>query len=377
MTHVDYSYISGSSPEYIAFGASSIGKLHLDAGKPCQDAYTLTSGSYRNTPWACFAVADGHGGEDYASSDIGSALACKAAGMAFENILHLCIDNFESLERTFKSQFGIEIQRYWQGLCRHHFRSRQEKKWPSSSEDSSQADEIPADKTIENDISNQQPPKLKDFVEYGTTLSVCILFREHLFLFRVGDSDIALLDHDGKAFFVFKDDLGLVGSQTHSLCMPNMAEKAQHELYPALDYKAVWLCTDGVTNCYSMNKKFFKLLTEMNSMLIKKGTEKILSDFPKLVSNMGAEGSGDDSTMIFLSLPKSIDKDKLSDKPVKNSEPAQTKSDVQSDISLDPPISVGVLKNKEDSRSLNHLPLNDNEQNSSLIQQTKKNEQTK
>src|SRR5208282_1161578 len=62
-----------------AFGCSRTGASHVQAHKPCEDAYALWSGSAGAEPCIAFAVADGHGDPRHDLSRTGAALAVDAA----------------------------------------------------------------------------------------------------------------------------------------------------------------------------------------------------------------------------------------------------------------------------------------------------------
>ena len=61
------------------FGCSRTGAAHIRAGRPCEDAYALWSGSSGAQPCIAFAVADGHGDPRHDQSRTGAALAVDAA----------------------------------------------------------------------------------------------------------------------------------------------------------------------------------------------------------------------------------------------------------------------------------------------------------
>ena len=61
----------------VAFNVTKIGASHLESGKPCQD-YSLSWES-DNKQVQVVVVCDGHGGDTYVRSDIGSRLAAETA----------------------------------------------------------------------------------------------------------------------------------------------------------------------------------------------------------------------------------------------------------------------------------------------------------
>ena len=275
-----------------------IGESHLRQSLPCQDAYKLVAASHAAESWAGFSVADGHGSKKYVHSDVGSANACQAAMLAFEALLLKSNGDSNMLAENFRLEFATEMLNKWEELCKSHF------EYHHAPENRTEAK---ADASFSQD---------GDFLNnYGTTLSATFLFGKELFLFRIGDSDVVILD-DNKVspYFVFKDDDSLVGSQTHSLCTKNAFDNAQVDIISATDLKAVFLTTDGVINSFSTDEGFFRALSKsVYGQMSEFGLQAMIDSLPDYMRNMTKKGSGDDVTLVCVAFSYPEDADSNSD----------------------------------------------------------------
>lgn len=271
-----------------------IGESHLRQSLPCQDAYKLVTASHAAESWAGFSVADGHGSKKCVHSDVGSANACQAAMLAFEALLLKSNGDSNTLAENFRAKFAREMLNKWQELCKSHFEYHH---------------------TLENKTEATADASFSeggDFLNnYGTTLSAAFLSDKELFLFRIGDSDITVLDDNKNSpYFAFKDDDSLVGSQTHSLCTKNAFDNAQVDIISATDLKAVFLTTDGVINSFGTDEGFFRALSKsVYGQMGEFGLQAMIDSLPDYMRNMTKKGSGDDVTLVCVafSYPKDAD----------------------------------------------------------------------
>ncbi|MFM7266257.1 MAG: protein phosphatase 2C domain-containing protein [Cyanobium sp.] len=110
--------------------ASRRGASHQRQGLPCQDASAAVELRSRdNLPVTVMAVADGHGGEAFPFSDVGSRLACDRALAEIGGAIlrrPLAADDLagwqawwqEELPRALHGSWHQAIQRHWQRLAR-------------------------------------------------------------------------------------------------------------------------------------------------------------------------------------------------------------------------------------------------------------------
>ena len=103
-----------------------IGAAHRRLGKPCQDASVACSLlGPGGTTVQLMAVADGHGGERYWLSDVGSQLACDQAVLAVERALqqHPLTDQRHWL-KLLAGALPATIQAAWLEASAGHWRPR-------------------------------------------------------------------------------------------------------------------------------------------------------------------------------------------------------------------------------------------------------------
>ena len=83
-----------------AVACSRVGASHRRAGKPCQDAYALGTGSGAGAPYIAVAVADGHGDDRHDLSHFGSALAVILLLISLGSIITYLVRTFRAEERA-------------------------------------------------------------------------------------------------------------------------------------------------------------------------------------------------------------------------------------------------------------------------------------
>jgi hypothetical protein len=98
-----------------AFACSRRGASHRRAGKPCQDAYALRTGSGAGAPSIAIAVADGHGDDRHDLSHLGSTLAVRAAVEELSALFtcHALEGKWTQLKASFKADFPRRLGRRW------------------------------------------------------------------------------------------------------------------------------------------------------------------------------------------------------------------------------------------------------------------------
>ncbi len=159
-----------------AFACSRTGASHRRAGKPCQDAYALWTGSGAGGPCMVIAVADGHGDDRHDLSHFGSALAVRAA---VDELMALYTsyaleEKWAQLKASFKADFPRRLGRRWREAVLMAHRQRAE-----ATEDSSVSE-----------------PENAFLIRHGTTLITALVAGGVLLIGQIGDG-IAVLVKDG------------------------------------------------------------------------------------------------------------------------------------------------------------------------------------
>ncbi len=190
----------------VAGVCSRRGSAHRRRGQPCQDAtlqraFTLPGG----LPLTLLAVADGHGGQAYHHSDVGSALACEAAAEVVAAALtHLPAGtappagaDLMGLRRWLAEALPIALQQRWLAAVRQHWLAG-----PGGGGGGVPFSPVP----------------------YGSTLGLLLLTPRWWALAGVGDWDLVRVDPAGAAELLSQEVAAPgAGEATASLCQEGAA----------------------------------------------------------------------------------------------------------------------------------------------------------
>ena len=255
------------------------GASHLRRGVVCQDAsgsQVLTDRS--GQPIQVLVVADGHGGQRYTHSEVGSRLACELA-------LKLLADQFSQWSST----KDVEIQR-WRSWLVETFPNSLHQRWLASVERHWRQ------KITEKDALEQPFSP----IAYGTTLGVVIMTPTWWGHTGLGDWDLVRVRSGGDVALVNEetDESQTSGEATYSLCLSNAASHfaVRSAVYPISQDTpsfALLLSTDGVRKSCSTDDDFFaiaKYLCEGDRPRAGETANEVKSDLDRISS----QGSGDD-----------------------------------------------------------------------------------
>ena len=237
---------------YSGFSVTKEGFSHIEKNKPCQDASGYEVGSH----YAIVAVSDGHGGDKYFRSAVGSTLAVSVTLRCLKEFLTehwgRLIDTSErqrdellkNLERYIITQWRTEIEKDFQ-------------KNPLSE--------------YEAALCNQfalSPDVFQEFF-YGATLLCACMTQEYCFSAQIGDGQCVFLHDDGTESTPIEEDERLGFGMTTSLCDEDAINSFRHCFAVSStlsSVSAIFLATDGVADSYSpesLQQFFRKVLQQM------------------------------------------------------------------------------------------------------------------
>ena len=201
-----------------AFYARKKGKGHILNQKPCQD-YCLVEELSNNS--LITVVADGHGGEEYSKSDIGSKLAC--------NVLFNTIKDYMNAE-PFKSS-EIKLARFMEtrGFIRVFL-----EKWK---------EEVIKDYGFSLDLSPEE--KNRVMRKYGTTLLFALILKSTIVLGQIGDGAILLFDDCDRNQLFKRHDIKR-DSLTNSLVSSKAEDTFVIRTMDRRFFEHLLLSTDGI-----------------------------------------------------------------------------------------------------------------------------------
>jgi serine/threonine protein phosphatase PrpC len=228
----------------IGFNACAMGFSHKANDKPCQDA--AIHGLNREKSFGIAVVADGHGGEKYFRSDVGSKLAVATATAVIRELL-VSVSTDVDLEKNLRLVEQKIIKR-WRDKVERHI---QRNPWTPA--------ELALCKEKNIDLEHLRG-RDKLVTIYGTTLVAAAVTDSFWFALQIGDGQCALIDGDGN-----RDDSGTEIAEnakvaippdeeqgfglTQSLCASDAADKFRHSFGRGA-IGGITVATDGVVDSF-------------------------------------------------------------------------------------------------------------------------------
>lgn len=319
----------------LTFAFSETGYSHIQKDKPCQDSSFFES----NERYSFACVADGHGGEDYVRSGIGSMLCCRAA---YECMTDRVLLDALSADNTPKRAEQLILQLKKSLICR----------W----------NELVAEHMEANAFAESELEPLSErvaghyrsgeYIEraYGTTLAAALRTERFCLVLQLGDgmsvisadsyapfADEAAYDEPDDGFYDLEevatirvpDDEGeeqteneaeklayvcplpidekCVLNQTTSMCDSNALGEMRHYYVSAYDGilpDEIFLCTDGIANSFAGRSQlysFYSMISEnMREASDEEERDSALCDLWDFIGRLSQKGSGDDVSIAAI-----------------------------------------------------------------------------
>jgi hypothetical protein len=276
------------------FKARERGFSHIQNGKPCQDAAEFFIGSKKHTGLAIAAVADGHGGDKYFRSEIGSNLAVKIATQELKDFYHCflsepgqsaLLDVSQMDDKRLKTNIErIEdgIVRLWRKVVAEHARQ-----FPWTEDETAFC--------ASHKIALPDPDTEDLFSAYGTTLIAALMAPGFWFATQIGDGLCVVLDPDGKPRLAIPEDDEQGFGYTHSICASNAAEKFQraYGLYAdAAPIAGITVATDGVADSFT-SAGYLTFTADLRENFVKT-PEDTAKELQAYLPKLSEQGSRDD-----------------------------------------------------------------------------------
>lgn len=301
---------------------SKVGAAHLREGKPLQDSAQVL----QKKGYAIFSVADGHGGERYFRSDVGSRLAVEIAEKQFVSLLRKIAAlhnqkekaaNLPDGERDKSNKINWDstisnversIVADWKSAVKKHFAQNpftdKEKdlcaalKIPlehfevAGEREETSVAAVPKERTTEKSIE-----KL-----YGTTLISCLYIPElqltetkksSLWIaVQIGDGMCLIQKDSDEIICPIKADENLAFGVTTSLCSNNAINEFRHAWgFDRLNF--ICACSDGVQDSFTPDGlKHFANDVYDNIQVY--GAEREQQELEDFFPRLSEQGSGDD-----------------------------------------------------------------------------------
>ena len=265
-----------------SFNISVQGASHIKKNKECQDA----SRSYSDENIALAIVCDGHGGDDYMRSAIGSLQACNAAERNIKSFLENTSKEafFANPDKLLKN-LEASIINVWNQLIYAHY-----EKNPFSEEELNGISEKARKRYAQGNRIESA---------YGTTLIAVAMTREYWFGIHIGDGKCVAINPEGKFVQPIPWDQKCFLNATTSICDSDALSSFRHFYSEKLPV-AVFVGSDGVDDCFSNNEQLHNLY---KTILYSFGTsefEEAVDGLKDYLPRLSAKGSGDDVSIAAM-----------------------------------------------------------------------------
>lgn len=275
-----------------SFNLSVQGASHIKKNKECQD----NSASYYDENCAVAIVCDGHGGDDYMRSAVGSYHACKVAEMDIRSFLGTVSKEqfFANPEKNLRN-LKASIINGWNNAIFSHYESH-----PFTKEELSGISERAKRKYL-------QEGRIES--AYGTTIIAVAMTKEYWFGIHIGDGKCVAVNPEGKFVQPIPWDPKCFLNATTSICDSNALEHFRHFYSEKLPV-AVFVGSDGIDDCFSNNDQLHNLY---KTILYSFGTtdfDEAIDGLKDYLPRLSAKGSGDDvsiSAMFDIDLLPELD----------------------------------------------------------------------
>ena len=273
-----------------SFNLTAQGASHIKKNKECQDA----SLSYQDENCAIAVVCDGHGGDDYVRSAIGSKFASAIAKKNIQKFL-LGMDKekfFLNPDKQLKILEASIISHWNESVSDYH------SKHPFDEAELIVVSEKAKKRYLEDG---------KIWSAYGTTLIAVAMNEDYWFAIHIGDGKCVAINHAGEFKQPIPWDPKCFLNTTTSICDSDAIDNFRHFYSDKLP-AAVFVGSDGIDDCFNNNEQLYNLyktvLYSFATTDFKEACEGLADYLPRL----SAKGSGDDVSIAAL-----LDMDSISE----------------------------------------------------------------
>lgn len=268
------------------------GYSHLIINKECQDNSISWKGvicpEYRpgrppkGKPYCGVVVCDGHGGEKYFRSAIGSKIACAVGKKCIDNVMKK-IQLTPSNYKRHLDYLENEIVKSWRNAVLRDFADH-------PFEQDSKFDSLPDESKAG---LSKSPIKA-----YGSTFIAAVMTNTYYFVIKLGDGNASVINYDGKASLLQSvDDSQLEFNITTSLCQTDAVNEFRH-IYVSIDndmpIKGLVLTTDGIINCYTNEQAYLDFISNIFSGYKEETLVSAHAELEEFLPRLSEKGSGDD-----------------------------------------------------------------------------------
>jgi serine/threonine protein phosphatase PrpC len=271
----------------VTFSCSVIGANHIKAGKPCQD----NSLGVKERAYTFIAIADGHGGERYFRSELGSRFATVAARECVTNkaVLRALKGAAQSNDEKERERVILQLKKSivsrWNTLVDEHAAAN-----PFTE---TEFDNLPC-KYAEAYRTGEQIESV-----YGSTLIAVLWTKDFLLALQIGDGSCVIVDGTGHFSHPVPADERCFLNTTTSLCDKDAIDEFHHYFSAALP-AAVLIGSDGIDDCFTNYDKLYDFYRVILTSFKEKDEQTAAAELTDYLPRMSEKGSGDDMSVAMI-----------------------------------------------------------------------------
>ena len=280
----------------LAFHCCTQGASHIKEDKVCQD-FAL---SHRAEKYAVAIVCDGHGGNNYFRSDLGSRFAAETASKSINASMEVCTGNQEFREQVktnpdkFLRQLEANILYTWNRNIESHFYEN-----PFLEDELSKLPDAGRQKYEQTDAHYIKA--------YGTTLIAVVVYPRHFwFGIHLGDGKCVarFSDNHFEQPIPWNDKCFL--NVTTSLCDDKALDEFRHCFHTDNFPEALFVGSDGIDDSFANDEDLYGFYEEIVQIFKEKGEEIAVEEIEAFLPELSQRGSRDDVSVAgIISFDKS------------------------------------------------------------------------
>lgn len=259
-----------------SFNISVQGASHIKKNKECQDA----SRSYYDDEIAIAVVCDGHGGNDYVRSAVGSSVAAAIAERNIKDFVS-SVDKDELKRHSDQLLAKLEgsIIGNWNEEIYQHYEQN-----PFTEEEIA---------VLSSKAQKKYLQEKRIESAYGTTLIAVVVTPDYWFGIHIGDGKCVAISPDGRFLQPIPWDDKCFLNATTSICDTRALENFRHFYSEKLPV-AVFVGSDGIDDCFKNDQQLNNLYKTVLYSFTTSEFDSAVSDLHDYLPRLSAKGSGDD-----------------------------------------------------------------------------------
>lgn len=290
MNDLDEKKANGYPQPFTSDNISIQGYSHKRINKECQDSSIV----WQKKSYCGAIVCDGHGGDKYFRSAIGSRIACEVGKEMISKFMashgvkksisnRKAEDNLVQLENSIVS--------IWRERVEEHFATN-----PFDDDERFKA----------LDEADRMALTHSPIKAYGSTFIGAVLTEKYSIIIQLGDGNALLFHADGTIEMPEElIDNELQFNVTTSLCNSDAALCFRHCYKKNMGKSmiaGITLTTDGIINCYRTEESYIGFMRNVFSAYCEEDVESAREELADTLNVLSEKGSGDDLSVVILKL---------------------------------------------------------------------------